>query len=283
MRFDADALTHALRARGERSPALEDWSAAVVQSLSTQCPGLDLPLEALVEHLSGKLARGVPLARLLGAELALALGAAKGDRQAVAWMERSLLPRARPTLARVVGDARLDEGLQCLRRRLLLPDASGQPRLLAYDGLAPLLSWVRAVAVRVGLNLVRRASPEDPDDELLSQAPAALDLEAEVLRAVDGERFAALFRESLAALSPRERTLLKLYFVDGLSVEQVGKSHGVDKSTASRWLAAARKRLVALTDALLARELQLDATQVRSLARRLRSRIDLSLSTLLAR
>jgi RNA polymerase sigma-70 factor (ECF subfamily) len=283
MALDPAELSEALEACAVRAPERAAWCAEVTRTLASECPQLALPAAALAEHLALRTARGVPLTRLLGSDLALALGAARGDKAAVAWLEKSLLPRVRPALARVVGEAKLDEGLQRVRERLLLPDAAGQIRLETYEGLAPLTAWARAVAVRVGLNHIRRPRPEAEDEALLEQAPAALDLEGEVLRAVDAQRFAALFRQSLAALTPRERTLLKLYFVDGLSVEQVGRTHGVDKSTASRWLAGARKRLVKETDTLLARELGLDPDQVRSLARRLRSRIDLSLSTLLAR
>ncbi|WP_395812894.1 sigma factor-like helix-turn-helix DNA-binding protein [Archangium minus] len=58
--------------------------------------------------------------------------------------------------------------------------------------------------------------------------------------------------EALAALPSRERTVLRLHLVEGLSLERIGTVYRTHKSTVSRWLARAREEVLAGTRSRLA-------------------------------
>ena len=56
-------------------------------------------------------------------------------------------------------------------------------------------------------------------------------------------QFEAAFREALATLTVRERTLLKLRYLDGVKGQQLAVLYRIDASNVSRALAAARDKL----------------------------------------
>ena len=79
----------------------------------------------------------------------------------------------------------------------------------------------------------------------------------------------------------RERTLLRLHTVEGLSLERMGVMYRKDKATLSRWLAAAREKLAEETRARLAERLALAPPELASLLRAIRSQLEVSLLRLL--
>ena len=93
--------------------------------------------------------------------------------------------------------------------------------------------------------------------------------------------FEGALRGSLDRLPERERTLLRLHIVNGVSVEKIGKMYAVSQPTASRWLAAARETLQDDIKATLGSRLGASSEELASLAAMVASRIDLSLSMLL--
>ena len=75
--------------------------------------------------------------------------------------------------------------------------------------------------------------------------------------------------------------LLRLYLVNGLSVESIGKMYGVSQPTASRWLARARATLLEDVKGALGVRLGVSSQELASLAGLVASGLDLSLSELL--
>ena len=69
-----------------------------------------------------------------------------------------------------------------------------------------------------------------------------------------GEVFQRAFAIALAAMSADDRLLLKQRFRHQLTVEDLGALHSVHAGTISRWVAAARERLVKATRAEMMRE-----------------------------
>ncbi|HVE87889.1 MAG TPA: sigma-70 family RNA polymerase sigma factor, partial [Myxococcales bacterium] len=82
---------------------------------------------------------------------------------------------------------------------------------------------------------------------------------------------------ALKGLSPKERNFLRLYFVEGLTVEQIGAMQGAHKSTVSRWLARARETVGTQVRQLLGDRLHLSAGDLDSLMGLLQSELELSL------
>ena len=88
-------------------------------------------------------------------------------------------------------------------------------------------------------------------------------------------------RDALAALPDRDRLLLRLTAVSGLSHEQIANIYKVNQSTVSRWIARARAEVLEATERNVCRKLGVKRDEFMSLAGLLVSRIDLSISRVL--
>ena len=96
------------------------------------------------------------------------------------------------------------------------------------------------------------------------------------------ELFRRAFLEAVEALAPGTRLLLKLHYLDRLSMEEVGKVLGVHRLTVLRRLERARHELSEGTKERLEAELRLAPPEVESLLRLIQSRLDMSLQHALA-
>jgi RNA polymerase sigma-70 factor (ECF subfamily) len=176
-----------------------------------------------------------------------------------------------------------DEVRQILWQRLFVGDAGRPPRIASYGGRGPLAAWVAVAAQRVALDLRRvamRAPAADPDaDQLL---PAREHPEADYLRSRYRDEFEAGVRAALAALGHRDRLLLRLTTLSGLSHEQIAAIYSVNQSTVSRWIARARADVLAAAEHEVCARLGLPASEFRSLAGLFLSNLDLSVSRVLA-
>ena len=90
-------------------------------------------------------------------------------------------------------------------------------------------------------------------------------------------------KDALGALGERDRLLLRLHLVSGVSVENIGNMYGVSQSTASRWLAKAREDVAGEAQRLLRERLGVAPSEVASLADLVASQLDLSMSRILGR
>ncbi|HSS40896.1 MAG TPA: sigma-70 family RNA polymerase sigma factor [Polyangia bacterium] len=175
-----------------------------------------------------------------------------------------------------------DEVRQILWQRLFVGGDGRPPRIASYGGRGPLAAWVAVAAQRVALDLRRatmRASAADPDaDQLL---PAHEHPEADYLRSRYRGEFEAGVRAALAALGHRDRLLLRLTTLSGLSHEQIAAMYGVNQSTVSRWIARARADVLAAAEHEVCARLGLPASEFRSLAGLFLSNLDLSVSRVL--
>ncbi|HVV53455.1 MAG TPA: sigma-70 family RNA polymerase sigma factor, partial [Polyangia bacterium] len=119
-------------------------------------------------------------------------------------------------------------------------------------------------------------------DPLVEQVlPAHEHPEVDYLRTRYKAEFEAAVREALAGLTDRDRLLLKLTIVSGLSHEQLANVYGVNQSTVTRWIARAREQVLEATERAVCAKLRLPPGEFRSLAGLLLSRLDLSISRVL--
>jgi RNA polymerase sigma-70 factor, ECF subfamily len=138
------------------------------------------------------------------------------------------------------------------------------------------------VALRLALNQKREGSREVQDDGLLEALPfAGRDLELDYVRAQHRADFTAAFQEGLSALDARSRNLLRLSYVDRLTIDQLGTMYGTHRATAARWLNAARDELMAGTRERLAQRLKLTQSDLSSLLGALQSNLEISINRLL--
>ena len=264
---------------GRSLDGLEDALRAVVSRARAAFPSVTMDELAFVTWLAPR-AKG-ELAALPAEDLFLAWACARHDAAALRELDARYLSRLGPAIARVDAASELvDEVLQQLREKLLVGDA---PRIATYDGDGPLMSWLRAAAVRTALNARRPgARLVAAEDEALEALPlSAPDPELTAMRTQHRAVFSEAFQAALRTLTPRERNVLRLQALDGLPLERIGDIYGVNKSTVSRWLGKAHEALLVETRAGLAQRLSLDDAQLDSLLRAMRSGLELSMARLL--
>jgi RNA polymerase sigma-70 factor (ECF subfamily) len=162
-------------------------------------------------------------------------------------------------------------------RVTLLTD--GGAKLLGYSGAGALVNWLRVVAVRVALNLKRadRARPvvDDAPDAVLD------DRSAPWLKAFYLDDLKAALEVGFERLTPRERTLLRLHFVDGLNIDRIGVICGAHRATVARWLVAIRRQLFDHIKSELATKHGLDSIDVKSLYRAMEREVGITISRVL--
>jgi RNA polymerase sigma-70 factor (ECF subfamily) len=245
-------------------------------------PGVAVVLARLADH-ARQVGAPDPALMLHGRDLFLACACTAGDAHAIAALDRVYFPPVRASLARFSARSDfVDEALQALRAKLLL---GPEPRIARYAGRGPLVAWLRVAASRLAIDLLR-AEDAPPAEAPVDAAPIDLDLgpEVQLLREVYRESFREALAATLGALSPEDRNLLRRHMVDHLTLQEIAVPYGVHTATIARRLTALRERVAeAVREALAARHREEGgATSLESLARAIRSEIDLSLSPLLS-
>lgn len=199
-------------------------------------------------------------------DLYLAWACAHGDTTALATFERDIVPIVERALASF---SDRHEVLQILRERMLVARPSGELGISAYDGRAPLATWLRVCATRIGLREhVRAQRLESVDDDRLAElAPGVPDPGLAYLRRLYGDSFRTAFDAAVASLAPRERNLLRMSVIDGLGIDQLAKIFHVHRSTVARRLELARETLVAATRERMRAELAISESELDSIMR----------------
>jgi RNA polymerase sigma-70 factor (ECF subfamily) len=218
-----------------------------------------------------------------GPDLYLAIACACGDGAALRLFEEQYIQNLDVHLGKTgVPPAWRSEVRQKVRVKLLM---GGSPGIARYRGQAPLAVFVRVTAVRVAVDVASAAAASNrrPDDEVLNLL-VSMDAnpEVETARALYRERFRTAVGETLAGLNKRDRSLLRLHFIDGLTLDGVAAIYRVHRATVARWMVAVRNRALADLRKRLALHLGGTPSELRSLVRLLREDIDLSARRILA-
>ncbi|MBI5496226.1 MAG: hypothetical protein HY904_14480 [Deltaproteobacteria bacterium] len=211
-------------------------------------------------------------------DLAVAHGCLLGEPLALAHAEQLTVEATRRLKNSRHGAHQVDDAAQRLREKLLCP-RDGQPaRISQYDGRGTLLGFLRTALTRELLSVERRHAREVPlpDDGLLEQT-AHRDPELEMLHLAHKPLVQQAFRQAFEGLTEKQRTLLSLAYVHGMTVDDLGRSQQVHRATAARWLARARLDLLAATRAVLQQRLGAPASEVDSILRQLQCNLSLSL------
>jgi RNA polymerase sigma-70 factor (ECF subfamily) len=144
------------------------------------------------------------------------------------------------------------------------------------------VKWLQAAAVREALSL-SRAQHESPteDAELADAAGAGQDPELDFIKERHRADFNVAFKEAFSSLDLRERTLLRMQYLDGLSIDSLATMHGVHRSTVARWQVSAREALLKATRSSLMAHLRLSREEFDSLMGLIQSRLGPSLHSFL--
>ncbi len=273
---------------GNLTGAARDAVAALAAAARQQWPSIKLPdsdfISAVSQHVPAD-ADATAIKALHGTDLFLACACARGDDAALIAFEHAYGADIKAMLRRVRAPADLlDETHQRLRAHLFVAEPGTEPRIAEYAGRGPLRGFLRVVAVRLALQLMRKdARTRIADDADLWNVPDDQDdPELQYLKDLYRHEFKSAFEHALSELSPRDRTLLRYHLVDRLTIDQLAALDGTPRSTAGRHLAAARNRLVQATQLALAARLNIEEDEMRSVLRLVRSSVDVSVNRLLA-
>ncbi len=188
-------------------------------------------------------------------ERALAMACAAQDSVAIEQFGTQILDPVEKWLARRFDQEVANEATQRVRVHLLLPELSRPARISDFQGLGPLMIWVRAIAARLALQIIQSQSRMELAPNL-EDAAALVDPQLGMYAHRYGPFLKAAFQEAVTHLSKRERVVLRMS-VDGNSPAKIAAVFHVHVSTVSRWLSAARESLRNATLADLQHRLQL--------------------------
>jgi RNA polymerase sigma-70 factor, ECF subfamily len=254
------------------------WTAA-----REQWPGLELDEDFFLTWVAARLPRDVEIEEALAAmnlgDLYLACGCALGKKQALAYLDRALQPVVRAVLERYKGARSAGDLLQILREQLLLPTADGRRGIDGFSGQGRLVNWLRIVTARTAARLVRREERESPMEEAAIERAVMPGEDAELahFKRHYRQKFVLALREALEELNAKDRTLLRLHYVERLTIEQMTPLYKSTRSTVGRWILNARQALVDATRAAMMKRLQVSPQECESILRLIESQVDITL------
>lgn len=238
--------------------------------------------ECLARHVPIDAVPADTIAQLHAADLLLAGLCARGNADALALFDATVLAKLGPRLASIGADAATADEVRQRLRVHLLAEGDGAPRIAAFSGRASLVRWIHVAAVRTFHKLTGEGRPRRADLGV-GFAERSGDGELEYFKQVYRGEFKQAFADALLSLSPRARNLLRHAIVDGLTVDGIGRIYGCSRATAARQVAQARSELVELARAALRERLGLAPAELGSVLRILQSELDLSVRDVLAR
>jgi RNA polymerase sigma-70 factor (ECF subfamily) len=234
---------------------------------------IDRPAEAFAAFLRDDVlprVENVSLDELHADDLFLVWACRLGDERAWRELDRVFLSKVGAYVSRVDSSPAFgDEVRQRLAEKLM-------EKLAQYTGMGPLTGWLRVAAVREAHNAIRERKPNVDADEA-PLVDGGDDPELLLLKQRYASEFKAAFASVLASLSADERNVLRLHYLDGLTLEEVGRAYGVSRATAARQIAAARDRIIQEVDAALRVRLGQSGAHADSVLALVRSQLDLSL------
>jgi RNA polymerase sigma-70 factor (ECF subfamily) len=274
----------------QAAPELAARLAALIARGRAAHPTLTVDDEAFVAQLGRSAARqtpeGLPLEELAIEDLFLACACAAGAPGSAEVFDARCGERLRVAVGTATrSDDERREMEQRLRTLLLVGSAEESPKIGSYGGQAPIDRWVAVVAQRQVVTAIRSEQAERRARDGAALEAAAGDGALHPEMAFLKERYRAQFEQAMAQalgkLGERDRLLLRLHLVSGVSVAQLGQMYGVSQSTASRWLADAREAVSGEVTRFLREHAGLAASDLQSLAGLVASQLNLSVSRLL--
>jgi RNA polymerase sigma-70 factor (ECF subfamily) len=243
-------------------------------------PDVELDLATFSALAANQLDDG-PLDDVRAGDLYLAIGCAARVEQAIIAFDRHYLAGLTSALIRQGQDrATAADVVQAVRVRFLVGDADRGPRIAEYNGRGSLAAWLRVATSRAAVTAFRKHRRETAIDDLAIVARSCSP-DIRLLGMQLGSEFEAAFRSSFAALTPRERNLLRYQVLDRLGIDRIGALHGVHRATAARWVAHARQALIDGVRRRLQDRLNIDRPELDCTLQQIASQIELSLRWLL--
>ena len=274
------------RAEGAERASLEQQLATLWQRAQDTWADVSIPVGLFLEQLAES---GVDLAADIAPRAAedifLASACGLGDDTALRHLERHYLSVVPAALAHMkLPAAMVEEVAQLVRSKLLVAAPGERPKIAEYASRGKLRGLIQLVSVRTAISLLRKQKRESPasEDRLLQLPTPGDDPELGYLKARYRRDFREAFADSVQDLTPRERNLLRLHLLRGVTLHALASMYSVHRATVVRWLAKAREKLFSGTRKRMRKRLDVDADEFDSVMRLIQSRLDVSVQRLFA-
>jgi RNA polymerase sigma-70 factor (ECF subfamily) len=256
--------------------------AAIVEA-HARFGAFEVPIPALLDRVArAALQDPLALPRVRIGDLCLACACGAGDPRALAALEAHFASNIAAAFRCVrTRHVALDDFAQSVRQKLLGPP---RPKIDDCGGLGDLRAWIQIVATRTALDLARAAKVrEEPTaQERFLDVPAPGDApDLAYLKRLYGREVAAAVESAARALSPEARNVLRDHYARGLTIDQIGRAHGVHRATAARRVQRARDELVVGVRATLIAQLGVSDAEIDSVMRLVESQLDITMERVL--
>lgn len=172
----------------------------------------------------------------------------------------------------------VDEVYQRLSEAMFVGGPDGRPKILLYSGDGPLAAFVATAARRIALRLATGAARFQGEAELVERFSNISEQETELLRRRHGETINRALAMALRRLPRRERLILRMNLVEGVSTARIAAMYNVSQPTVSRWIHRSARSIYAAVKEMLCDELEVDTQQLQSLLCVFRSQIEVTIS-----
>ncbi len=274
--WNGDALPDELGLRLERCcadahaahPELAFDDRELVAAIASHCPGT-----GVIAHLE----------RCHAGDLALARAAGRADPAAIAAIEAAHRATIGAAVRRFASPTHsIDDLRQLLAEKLYVGPAA---KINEYAGQGHLDSWLRVTATRLFIDLGKRkdrAREHPSGDSGVAAVPDPSDLGLELIKLEYRAAVRAAIEQGASRLPPGDRHLLRQHLVAGLTIDDLAATLGIHRATAARRIAKAKEQLAATTRDALAKKLAITPAELDEMFGLVVSRLDLSISRLLA-
>lgn len=255
------------------------------ERVERRAPGVRVSREGFVAALAKRDAPATPDDDAL-LELFVAAGCIEPSETALAHFAAHYLPAATEAVAHMHLPRGLgDDVVQKTSEKLLVARDGKRASVLDYAGQGKLRGLIKVVAVRTALSELRKHKREvalpDAGPDIFA-APGTSDPELAFVKDEYRAEFKRAFEEAVEDLTDRERNLLRLHLLRGVTLEALSDIYSVHRSTVVRWLSRAREQLMTATRERLGARLKVSRAEVESVMAWIGSRLDASVSRVLA-
>jgi RNA polymerase sigma-70 factor, ECF subfamily len=227
---------------------------AAITRARTELPAITITDESAASALGlAVVTSGLPvedaLKQLRISELILVRACLEGDPPALQRLVDEHLSRTGVWIHRIDRRPEFIDDVRQEAFHRLVADGEQRAQLWGFSGRGALGAFVRVFITRLALRMRRSAAPREWKKEPTS---LGVDPELALLRTRYAREFADAFKATLALLPVDDRNILRMHYIDGLTLEQVAVAYAVSRATAARALARARAHVVSETEARLA-------------------------------
>lgn len=207
------------------------------------------------------------------AELALACACSAGNEAAWEYLVAEYRPQLHRAARAIAGESAARELADSLFAELFgLREARGMRRSLFdyFHGRSKLTTWLHAILAQRHVDEIRRTRKLEPLDDPPGEesgGPTAVASLKNPSPDPDRPRYLAMMQAAvemaLDALEPRDRLRLAYYYVEELTLLEIGKLLGEHEATVSRKIERARRDLRRTVESALRQEKKLSEAQLR--------------------